>query len=127
MTSTSVGGFDQAEMDVQAMRESQRGAGTQIALDVVLVDRGLMLVRREDHEHVGPLCRVCIGEDLEAGAFRLLGRGRAGAQRDRDLCNAAVAQILRVGVALAAIAEDGDLLALDEPDVGVAIVINTHV
>jgi hypothetical protein len=30
-------------------------------------------------------------------------------------------------VALAAVADDGDLLALDQVQVGVAIVINTHV
>jgi hypothetical protein len=32
-----------------------------------------------------------------------------------------------MGVALAAIADDDDLLALDQVQVGVAIVINTHV
>jgi hypothetical protein len=31
-----------------------------------------------------------------------------------------------MGVALAAIADDGDLLALDQVQVGVAIVVNTH-
>ena len=32
-----------------------------------------------------------------------------------------------MGVALAAVADDGDLLALDQVQVGVAIVVNTHV
>ena len=31
-----------------------------------------------------------------------------------------------MGMALAAIADDGDLLAFDEIDVGIAIVINAH-
>src|SRR3546814_15534732 len=65
--------------------------------------------------------------DLEARAFGLLCGRRTGTERDRDLAHAAVAQVLRVGVALAAIADDGDLLALDEILVGVAIVVNLHV
>jgi hypothetical protein len=32
-----------------------------------------------------------------------------------------------VGVALAAVADDGDLLALDEADIGIGIVVNAHV
>ena len=51
--------------------------------------------------------------DLEAGVARLLRGGGAVAQRDRDVLDARVAQVLRVGVALAAIADDGDLLARD--------------
>src|SRR3546814_383523 len=65
--------------------------------------------------------------DLEARAFGLLCGRRTGTERDRDLAHAAAAQVLRVGVALAAIADDGDLLALDEILVGVAIVVNLHV
>ena len=45
---------------------------------------------------------------------------------DRHVLDARVTQIQRVGVALAAVADDGDLLALDEVQVGVAIVVNTH-
>src|SRR6185437_2159727 len=56
----------------------------------------------------------------------LLRRGRALAQRDRDLRHAGIAQVERVGVTLAAVADNGDLLALDQVQVGVAIVINTH-
>ena len=51
---------------------------------------------------------------------------RALAQRDRDVLDAAVAQVQRVGVALAAVADDGDLLALDQVQVGVAIVVDAH-
>src|SRR6185437_11390551 len=54
------------------------------------------------------------------------GRGRALAQRDRHLLDAGVAQIERMGMALAAIADDGDLLALDQVQVGVAVVVNAH-
>ncbi len=52
--------------------------------------------------------------------------GGSLAQRNRDLLDAGIAQIERVGVALAAVADNGDLLALDQVQVGVAIVVNTH-
>src|SRR5690606_33172166 len=74
-----------------------------------------------------PAGRFLVAHDLEAGAFGLPGRGRARAQRDRDVLHAAVAQVLRVGVALAAVAEHGDLLVGDQVQVGVGVVINLHV
>ena len=43
-----------------------------------------------------------------------------------DLVDATVAQVKRVRVALAAVADDGDLLRLDQVDVGVSIIINAH-
>ena len=113
-------------MDVEAVREGEGGAGAQIALDVVLPDRGLMLVGREDHQDVGPFGRFLVRQHLEAGALRLGGRSRAGAERDGNFLHAAVTQVLRMGMALRAIAEDGDLLAGDQVQIGVAIVIDTH-
>src|SRR4029077_7366734 len=65
--------------------------------------------------------------DLELLAFGLLDALRALAQRHHDLLDPGVAQIERMGMALAAIADDGDLLALDQVQVGVTIVVNTHV
>ncbi len=44
----------------------------------------------------------------------------------RDFLHAGVAQVQRMGVTLAAVADDGDLLALDQVQVGVAIVVNSH-
>ena len=63
--------------------------------------------------------------NFSASAFLTPPRGLA--QRDRHVLHAGIAQIERVGVALAAIADDGDLLALDQVQVGVAIVVNTHI
>src|SRR5262249_22753831 len=51
---------------------------------------------------------------------------RALAQRDRHVLDAGIAQVERMGVTLATVADDGDLLAFDQVDVGVAIVINAH-
>ena len=47
------------------------------------------------------------------------------AQTDGDL-DAAVVQVLSMRMALGAVADDGDGLALDEAEVGVLVVINLH-
>ena len=118
--------LDQAEMDVEAMGKGQRRARAQIGVDVVGINGGLMLVGGQDHEHVGPSGGFRVRHDLEARTLCLLGGGGAGAQRDRDFGDAAVTQILRMGMTLRTIAQDGDLLALDQADVRIVIVINLH-
>ena len=49
--------------------------------------------------------------------------GRAGQLADDDVA-AAVAEVLGVGVALRAVAEDGDRLALQQGEIGVFVVVN---
>ena len=66
-------------------------------------------------------------EHLDAFGFGLLGGGRTGAQRDRDILDAAVAHVEHMGVTLAAIADDRDFLALDEVEIGITIVIDAHI
>src|SRR3546814_4764981 len=85
-----------------------------------------MLVGGGDHDHVGPFGGFLVRKHLEARGLGLFGGRRAGAERDRDFTHDAVAPVLRMGVALAAVADDGDPLALDQILVGVAIVINLH-
>ena len=46
---------------------------------------------------------------------------------DRDVLDAGILEVQRMRVALAAVADDRDLLALDEIEVGIAIVIDAHV
>ena len=62
---------------------------------------------------------VCFAKlsDLDAGR----------AQSDGDFFNAAIAQVLGVGMALAAVTDDHDLAFLDQFTVGVGVVINFHV
>ena len=64
---------------------------------------------------------------LKPGRLRLLRRGRAGAERDRHVLDAGIAEVLRMRVALAAIADDRDLLGLDQVEVGIPVVIDAHV
>ena len=119
----ALGRLDVAEADVEAVRRTTRVLpARQVVLDVVGVDAALVLVGREDHDDVGPLGGV---------GDRLRPRSRpprpsrfdfeSVLEADDDL-DARVAQVLRVGVALRAVADDGDLLALDERQVGVLVV-----
>jgi hypothetical protein len=103
--------------------EEQRLAGGQVGLDVLGVDLALGGVRGEHHDHVGP------GADLRRGAHRqaLLLRldpalGALG-QTDPDV-HPRVAQRQRVRVALAAVPDDGDLLAGDDRQVGIVVVVD---
>ena len=119
--------LDQVEMHVEAVREHQRRAVLHVGVQVIAVDVGLQFVRRQHHHHVGPFGGVGDFHHLELFALGLLDALRALAQRHRDVLDAGIAQVERMGMALAAIADDDDLLALDQVQVGVAIVINTHV
>src|SRR5690606_33584226 len=51
---------------------------------------------------------------------------RAGLEADRQFLRARILQVERMGASLRAVADNGDLLALDEVQVCVTIIINTH-
>ena len=106
--------------------EYQRGTLLHVFVQMLAVDVALQFVRGQHHHEVGPFGGVRHLKHLEAGGLRLLGRGRALAQRNGDVLDPGILQVQRMGVALAAIADDGDLLALDEIDVGIPVIINTH-
>ena len=113
-------------MDIKAVGEHQRRAVLHVGVQVIGVNVGLQLVRRQHHHDVGPFGRLGDLLHRQLLRLRLLHSLRILAQRHRDLLDAGVAQIEGVGVALAAVADDGDFLALDQVQVGVAIVVNTH-
>ena len=79
----------------------------------LVVDRGDVLVGQQHHDDVGGLDGVGDFLDVQAGAGGLVPRGAALAQADDDL-HARVMQVLRVRVALRAVADDGNGLAFDE-------------
>ncbi len=119
-------GFDQVEMNVQAMRETDRGAFLHIGVQFVAIDVALQLVRGQHHDDVGPSRGFGSGHALEARRFGLLAGGGAFAQRDDDVADAAVPQVHGMGMPLAAEADDGDLLGLDQINVRIAVVIDAH-
>ena len=62
------------------------------------------------------------GADDEAGLAGAVGVGRVGAEADADV-DAGVLEVEGVGVALRAVADDGDFLRLDEGEVCVCVVV----
>jgi hypothetical protein len=114
-------GLDVAEADVEAVGEGQGLARGQLVLDGVGVDRALVLVRRQDHDDVGPLGGVGNVLDREACVLGL-GDGLGAFLKRDDNLDTGIAQVLRVGVALGAVADNGYLAALDDRQVCVVVV-----
>ena len=108
-------------MDVEAVSEGQGSARLQVRLDVLLVHGGLVLIGQQDHDHVGLGDGLADRLDLKA---LLLGEldGLGGRAQADDHVNAGVAQVQRMRVALGAVTEDGDLLAIEHGQIGVLLI-----
>ncbi|MEZ4768545.1 MAG: hypothetical protein R2844_08975 [Caldilineales bacterium] len=115
---------DLAEANVEAVGEHQRLAGRQVRLDAGLVDARLGLVGDDDHDDVGLGSRLVHRLDGQAGCFRLGPALGVGIETDPHI-DAAVAQVERVGVALAAVADDGYLAACQPPEISVLVVVDS--
>ncbi len=113
-------------MNVQTVREGQRGAFLHVGGEMVAIEIALPLIRGEHHHHVGPGGGFRGAEHLQASSFGLGDAGGAWAQANHHIFHAAVGEVAGVGVALAAVADDGDALALDQVNVGVSVVIYAH-
>ena len=108
ITSCPAGRRDPPVVDVEAVREEERGAGGEVRRHVLLVHARLHLVGQEQRDDLGVGDGLGDGADAEA---RFLGSGarRASfAEADLDV-DARVVQVQRVRVALASVADHGDL------------------
>ena len=108
-------------MDVEAVRERDGGTRLEVRLDLIGPHLALGLIRGQDHDHVGLGGGIGHGLDVQAlllGELDRLG-GRAEADDDVD---AGVAQVQRVRVALRAVADDRDLLAVEHGKIAVVLV-----
>ena len=119
-----LGGLDAAEVDVEAVGEGQGLALGQVGLDGLLVELGLLLIVDEDHDDVGVLGRVGGGHDGEALALGL-GPALAALVEAHNNLHAALLQVQRVSVALGAVADDGDGLAVESLKVAVLLIENS--
>src|SRR5207253_1410615 len=116
--------FDLAEMDVEAVREQQRGAALE-ALPDALVEILLRQVRHQHGDHVRPGHGEGGLGDLEAVAARFLPAHPALAHTDHDVA-AAVLEVQGVSPPLAAVAEDGDARPLEGFLVHVLLRVQPH-
>ena len=112
---------DLLEVDREAVGEEQQVARRDPVGDLGLPDLGLLLVGQQDHHDVAAAGGFGDVEHLEAGRLGLGAAGGVRAQADDDV-DAGVLQVEGVGVALGAVAEDGDGLALEQGEVGVLVV-----
>ena len=119
--------LDQVEMDVEAVGEHQRRAFLHVGRKFAAIDVGLQLVGRQHHHDVGPFGRAGDVHHLDSLRLRLLDGGRVRPQRNGYVLDAAVAHVEQMRMTLAAVADDGHLLALDQIEIGVPVVVNAHV
>ena len=108
---------DLAEADVEAVREHQRLAALHVRRNLLVVDLRLADVGRQDHHDLRLCGGLGDGPHRQSGRLDFRARLRFGMQADAHI-QAAVAQVQRVGMALAAKADDRDRLAaqtLEDP------------
>ena len=116
---------DLIEVDVEAVREEQRLALGEVRLDVVLIDGGLHFVGQKQHDEIGHLGRFLRRDRFKAvlpGQFVI---GAAGALTHNNL-HAGIAQVLGMGMTLAAIPDDGYRLVFQHIEIGVFVIIDFH-
>ena len=87
--------LDETEVDIETVGKRQRGAFLQVWLNVFFIYGSLLLVGRQDHDHVGILHCVSDVGYLESGFFGFLPGIGAFTQTDRDI-NTAVFQVVRM-------------------------------
>jgi len=110
---------------VKAVGKDQRSALLGMRLNVVFVDPGDVFIGQQNHHHVSSFDGVVDFMHRQTSFFSLAPRCATFAQTNNDL-DAAVVQVLRVGVALAAITNNGHRFAFDQAQVAVFVVINFH-
>src|SRR5271169_33703 len=115
---------DGFEMNAEAVGDAENFPGMQIGLDELIVDLSLGLVRGEYVDPVGALGSFIRSHDDHAVGPRLLRARPIGIESDDDFVSA-IAEILRLRMSLAAVAQDGDRLALQCFGLGVAFIENS--
>ena len=118
--------LDLAEMNVKAMGKRDGLALSQVGLDVLLVHIRLALVGDQDHNDVGGLGGIGHIHHGQAVLSGLLSALAALIQANDDV-DAAVMQVQRMGMALAAVADNGNGLSLEHIDVAIRFVVDFQV
>src|SRR5213080_2851619 len=111
------------EVDVEAMGEHEHLAPAEPALDLALEHLTLALVGQQDHNHARLLGGLVDGRHAQPVLLGLRPALRALVEPDHDVLTG-VLEIQRVGVPLAAVADDRDLPALEQAEVGVRVVVD---
>ncbi len=117
---------DLVVVDRETVGESQGCTLLQVRLDLVLVQAPLKLVRSQNHHQVSRSNSFLHRLDGQTMGLCLGHRRRTSAQANHYV-NAGILQIAGVSMALGAVTDDCDFLALDDGKIAVLIVGNLHV
>ncbi len=113
-------------MHIETVGKRQRRAGLHVGGNVLVIDVRNVFVRQQHHHHVSSGHGFSHFRHVEASSSRL-GPGCAILAQGDSHIHAGIAQVLRMGVTLGTITDDGYSLALDQRNVSVLVVINFHV
>ena len=127
-------GGDKCDVDVglrhnlvEAHREpvahEQRVARGQVRGDVLVEDRLVLRVRAQEHDQVGFGCGGCHRQHPQARRLRL-GHGRRVLPKADAHVDARLLEVERMGMALRAVPDDGDLAPGDEGGIGILVVVH---
>lgn len=98
---------DLFEMDIEAVRKRERLALGQVGFDALFIQFRLSFVIDKDHDDVRRFRRFRCRHDFQACLFRFRPGFAAVIQSDDDVY-AALVQVQRMRVSLAAVADDSD-------------------
>ena len=111
MTSTSLGGVMELEVNAEARGQKRSSCRRRDwARWTRCRPSSRFLIRHQNHDDVGALGGFAHIENFQSLRLHLGARGTVGRESD-DHFQSAVAQVQRVRVALAAVADDGDGLS----------------
>src|SRR4051812_13001607 len=111
-------------MNAEAVREAENFSRMQVGLDELIVQFCLGFIGSENVNPVGALCGLVWSHNEHPIGARLLGALAGRIESDDDLVTA-IAEILRLRVTLAAVANDRDRLALQRIRSRVPLVKNS--
>ena len=115
------GGLDQLEADVEAVGKAQHLAGAQVGSDLLLVDVLLEFIGQQHHDPVRFGGGVGNVENLKTVSLGLVRRAASFIKTNHHV-HATVFEVQCVGMALGAITDDRDGLAVQQTEIGVGVV-----
>ena len=117
------GGNDLLEVNIEAMSEGESAAGLEVRGNLVLVDICLLLIRNQDHGDVSLLHSLSHRQYLQAMLLSF-SFGLGTLIEADNYIHAAFLQVQGMGMALAAVADNGNGLAVHDFPVDILIIVS---
>ena len=113
---------DAVEVDVETVCKHQDVAFLHVRSDLVIIDISGDFIGNEHHDDVGSLRSFLDFHNGQAGSFSL-SDARAGGTKTDDDVHAALLQVLRMRMTLAAVTHDGHGLSVQQSQITIRIII----